>query len=312
MKLLHLLAMLLLLGAFLAPMAFPVDTEFWRTLMDVSHLPLFALVAVLCHGLTSPGREHFKRCRRAFLAATILAIAVELVQPFTGRSQSMLDQIYGVAGAAFGAAGLYLWPRRRERAIGWALVGMAVVLVAATAGPVWRKFRVLDLRARQFPLLGGFEDPDEFLLWRPNYYSYTGAGRYDWSTNHVTQGSFSMEVDASIGGWPGVDFDAGDQDWSGYEALAFDLFNPRSDFILRMRIDDDGDCSAYGLRFDLELPVGGGWNKVVIPMEDIRRGPEGRELNLRAIRRVVIFISIGDGPRKFYLDDIRLTRKATQ
>lgn len=312
MKPLLALVLVVLLGAFFVPLEFPVDTEFWRTLMDVAHLPFFAVIAVICHALTSTRGEHYRRCRHAFVAATVLSIAIELLQPFSGRTQSMLDQIYGVAGAAFGAGFLFLWPHRKERRVVVILAAMALVFCAAAAGPAYRKYRVLELRSAQFPLLGGFEHPDEFLLWRPNYYSFTGVGKYDWQTNFVTQGTFAMVVDASVGGWPGVEFDAGEQDWSGYDALAFDLYNPSSDFILRMRIDDDGDCSRYGKRFDHELPVLGGWNHIVIPMADIRESPHERELNLTAIRRVVIFISMGDGPRRFFLDNIRLTKEGTQ
>jgi hypothetical protein len=306
------LVLLLLLAAFFVPLGFPVDAEFWRTLMDVSHLPLFAVIAGICFGLFSSGKGHLLRCRNAFVAAAVLSIAIELLQPLTGRSQSMLDQIYGVTGAAFGAGLLFLWPRRREREIAVVMLLMVLVFSAATAGPAWRKYRVLRVRAQHFPLLGGFENPDEFLLWRPNYYSFTGVGRYDWETNFVTQGAFALNVDASTGGWPGVDFDAGEQDWSGYDALEYDLYNPGSDFILRMRIDDDGDCSRYGKRFDHELSVIGGWNHIAIPMAEIRTSPHARELNLKAIRRVLIFISIADGPRRFFLDNVRLTREMTQ
>jgi hypothetical protein len=308
MKLLVALALVALLGAFFLPMEFSVDREFWRTLMDVSHLPLFALITAFCFVFTPARLDRFRRCRNAFVAGAILSIAIELLQPFTGRSQSMLDQLYGIGGAAFGAFLLYIWPMRREPRI-WFVAGLSVVIFCVAAvGPIWRKHKLLALRSEQFPVLGNFEKPDDFLLWRPNYYSYTGAGRYDWVTNFVTEGTFAMEVDASIGGWPGVDFDAGGQDWSGYQAWAFDLYNPGSDFILRMRIDDDGDCNGYGNRFDHELPVSSAWNNISIPMEEILRGPRSRELNLTEIRRVVIFISIADGPRKFFLDNIRLTK----
>ncbi|MBG88867.1 MAG: hypothetical protein CMO80_18460 [Verrucomicrobiales bacterium] len=37
-------------------------------------------------------------------------------------------------------------------------------------------------------------------------------------------------------------------------------------------------------------------------MMEIFNGPENRELNLKAIRRIVMFIGADDGPRKFFLD----------
>jgi hypothetical protein len=312
MKIISALLLMAMLGAFFVPLEFPVDTDYWRTLMDVSHLPFFALFTLLAFpffaGLRWP---HQRKCKFAFGIAALVSILVELIQPSFGRSQSMVDQVYGITGAMLGLVLLLLWPHRRE---GKAVAGMALLVLVfggVVAGPVWRKHQVRQLRAGQFPVLGSFERVEETQLWRPNYFSYTGKGHYNLTTNFVSQGGFALAVDASVGGWPGVDFDAGDTSWIGFSDFAFDLFNPASNFILRLRIDDDGDCSTYARRYNHELLIEKGWNRIAIPVEDIRTGPTERELNLGAMRRVVLFISGTDGPRKFFLDNIRLTNNQT-
>jgi len=310
MKLLGALLMLAMIGACFVPLEFPVDTEFWRTCMDVSHLPLFALFTFCVYPFVADRDwPHAKKCRTAFGVAAAVSIGVEWTQPLVGRSQSVVDQVYGLAGAGLALAWLWLWPRRKEGQVMLVLTALTLVAGALTAGPVWRKDRVRRLRAALFPVLGEFERVEETQLWRPNYYSYTGEGHYDLVDSFVSQGKFALEVDASVGGWPGVDYDAGDADWSGYDYLALDLYNPASEFILRLRIDDDGDCSAYDLRFNLETLMEPGWNRLVIPTRDIRNGPAERQLNLRAIRRLVLFISDADAPRKFFLDNVRLTNR---
>lgn len=312
MKVLSGLLLLMMIGAFFVPMEFPVNTELWRTLMDVSHLPFFACFTLLAFPFFAE-RElpHEKKCKYAFGVAAVVSIAVETLQPSFGRSQSILDQVYGLTGALYGMFLLLMWPRRRQRQAILAVVAMSMIFAAVTAAPAWKKYRIIQKRAASLPVLGAFEDVDELQLWRPNYYSFTGHGHYNLTTNLVTEGSFALEVDASTGGWPGVSYDAGDLDWSGYDAFAFDLYNPTADFLLRMRIDDDGDCSKYGMRFDLERLVQSGWNRISIPLSEIENGPANRQLNLKAIRRVVMFISSDDAPRKFFLDHIRLTKNAT-
>ena len=313
MKVLSGLLLLVMIGAFFVPMEFPVDREFWRTLMDVSHLPIFAAFTLFAFPFfAARDLPHETKCKYAFGLAAIVSIGVELLQPSFGRSKSILDQVYGLTGALYGLFLLLMWPRRQQKQALLMVAALTVVFLAVAVGPAWRKYQIIQKRAANLPALGTFEDVDELQLWRPNYYSFTGHGHYSLVTNMVTEGAFALEVDASLVAssqeWPGVSYDAGDLDWSGYEAFAFDLYNPTEDFILRMRIDDNGDCSKHDLRYNLERYVESGWNKISIPLTEIENGPRDRKLNLRAIRRVVIFISAHDAPRKFFLDNIRLTR----
>ncbi|MGB0582654.1 MAG: hypothetical protein ACPGVU_23455 [Limisphaerales bacterium] len=315
MKVLSGLLLLVMICAFFVPMEFPVNTEYWRTLMDVSHLPFFAIFTLASYPFFADrDLPHEKKCKYAFGIAAVVSIAVELLQPSFGRSQSMIDQVYGLTGALFGMFLLLMWPRRdQKQAVAMAAV-MTLVFLAVTIGPAWRKYQIIQKRAADIPSLGSFEDVDQLQLWRPNYYSFTGHGHYNLITNMVSQGSFALEVDAALveskQEWPGVSYDAGDLDWSGYDALAFDLYNPTDDFLLRLRIDDDGDCSVYESRFNLERFVDNGWNNISIPLSEIENAPPHRKMNLQAIRRVLIFISGHDAPRKFFLDNVRLTRNA--
>jgi hypothetical protein len=301
--------LLVFIGAFFVPLEFPVDAQFWRTVMDVAHLPLFALITVICYAFVSHrDMPHERKCKYAFVGAALISIAIELAQPSFGRTRSDLDQIYGICGALCGALLLFMWPRRGEKQVLGSMILLFLVFVFATSAPAMKKYSILNWRSQQFPMLGSFEDSTDYLLWRPNYYSYTGDGTYRWATNYVSQGEFAIVVDAKTGGWPGVDYDAGEQDWSGFQTLAFELYNPADSFVLLMRIEDDGDCSAYGKRFDLELDMNTGWNEISISTAEIAAGPRERELNLKAIRRIVIFISGDDAPRRFHLDNIRLKK----
>jgi hypothetical protein len=171
-----LLAVILLgfVSAFFWPMEFPVDGQFWRTVMDSAHLPLFALITFICYGFVSDRNlSHERKCKYAFIAAAIISIAIELTQPLVGRTRSDLDQIYGIGGALCGAALLFLWPRRGEKQVLGSMILLLLVFVFATSAPAMKKYSILNWRSEQFPMLGSFEDSTDYLLWRPNYYAYT-------------------------------------------------------------------------------------------------------------------------------------------
>src|SRR5204863_55999 len=62
-------------------------------LLDLGHLPLFAVVTVCFWWLGG------RRTWLAFGLASLLAVAAEVAQPFTGRSGEVLDVIRGMLGA---------------------------------------------------------------------------------------------------------------------------------------------------------------------------------------------------------------------
>lgn len=99
---------------------------------------------------------------------------------------------------------------------------------------------------------------------------------------------------------------AGRTDWSPYRAFVVEVFNPGEPFALNVRIDDDGDCSTYGRRFNRRLTLERGWNRVELPTAAIERGPRERLLDLRRISWVYLFTGKHDAPRTFHLDRARL------
>ena len=72
---------------------------------------------------------------------------------------------------------------------------------------------------------------------------------------------------------------------------------------LTIKISDTG--RGFDERFNRGMIVDHGWTHVRIPIEQIRQGPVARELDLRAITRVLFFARTGPS-RRFLLDDVRL------
>ncbi len=269
--------------------------------MDSVHVPFFAGITVLFYFSMRP--EFTSRTRRilfAAIAAISWAGAVELIQPYTGRSESIIDFRNGTAGVAFAALGLAF-----PRGIPVIAAGVLAVYVA-TLQPAWLELRGIHWRTSHFPLLGDFESDDEMKVWiapdaDDNKPCNTRLNRVEL---HASSGTHSLEVTAVGLGYPGVRYLAERQDWRAYSAFAFDVFNPGEPFDLSLRIDDSNSTNRSD-RYSAAIPLNAGWNHIRIPIAQIAGAPSARLLRLGSIERVVFFMD-GNNPRTFYLDRVRL------
>ena len=126
-----------------------------------------------------------------------------------------------------------------------------------------------------------------------------------WSTPST------LRVKTSGGpGYGGVSYYVGKQDWSGYETLAWEIWNPGKAFTLGIRIDDDGDVSTARSRYASSVEVKRGENAYAIPLEKVRTGAETRLVNLEAIRRILFYTDDNSPPQVFFVDGLRLEKKA--
>lgn len=108
------------------------------------------------------------------------------------------------------------------------------------------------------------------------------------------------------GNWPGVRYEAGGANWQAYETLACDVYNPGDSFGLTFRIDDRAGPSRYDDRFNRKMRIHPGWNRIRLPLDEIRSGPRARELDVAAIARVSLFGAKTESGPTFYLDNVRL------
>ena len=297
------------LYAMFVPTTGDANREFSERLMDAVHVPFFAAVAAFLHHLNPAGlATRPRRAVAAGIAATTMAAATELIQPFTGRGGSFIDFVNGVLGIALAVAVCGGWGRSSGGLRLLVLGGAAVACALIALRPAWREFRGIVWRERHFPLLGDFESADEFRIWRAS----EGDGDFPSapiarSTSWATHGLYSMAVNIRPGAWPGVRLLTGEQDWRGYAALALDVENPGGTFTLAVRIDDAASRD-HKTRYHDALVVTPGLNHVRIPLAKTIVGPGTRPLDLAHIRRLVLFVDHATVPRQFRIDHVRLER----
>lgn len=153
----------LVVAALLAPLLFIAGLGTFHSrsldaLWDVGHVGLFlALTAGVLDSV-----QHYKKASWKFLVALIasalgLAAAIELLQGFVGRSQSIQDVLLSLGGAVIALA----WNCQLRWSKGFA-VSTALVCIAPTAASLIDEWSA----RRQFPVLAEFISPLEVSRFR--------------------------------------------------------------------------------------------------------------------------------------------------
>jgi hypothetical protein len=127
------------------------------------------------------------------------------------------------------------------------------------------------------------------------------------SEEHVTSGKHSLRVSLPPGQYPGINFQDIKNNWSEFQYLKMDVFNPTEEkFNFHIRIDDNKSGLEYANRFDANFELKQGLNQISIPVDSIRANLHHHPLNLKRIKRMMIFLTNNTKPRELYLDNIRL------
>ena len=278
--------------------------------MDAAHLPVMALLAVIT--FHAPVVKNVTGCRRRLFTAvwiSVFAAAVEIIQPYFGRTESVIDFLNGVFGMMVGLGFDALRVYSREcgnRAVVVRIIFITVAGVGFAHGfrPAMDELRGMVWRRWHFPILAEFGSIDELPAWHG-----VGGGEVQWVRGKELFEGRALKVGLSHGGLPGAEFLLGEQNWRGSKALEFEAYNPGQPFPLVLRVDDDGPHASPGDRAHWTGLMASGTNHVCVLLEKLQRSPKGRLLNLSAIRRLVFFTEVPQPgePRVLYLGEIQLT-----
>jgi hypothetical protein len=109
--------------------------------------------------------------------------------------------------------------------------------------------------------------------------------------------------------YPGLSIREPHPDWTGYRRLVFEVYSEAPTQVdLNLRIDDVHHNDDYADRFNRVLAIEPGSNRISISLEEVRRGPRMRLMDMARVRGLTLFAV--DPPVAFtvYLDGIRLER----
>lgn len=273
---------------------------------DLGHVPAFALFGWLLLSRRSFGEWP---ARKAWILVLVFCAAggalTEGLQAVAGREPSAGDVARDVVGGA--AAAAFLSPSRKTlpKALERSLQALAAVLVLLAAVPLGAALYDESDALVRFPVLSGFESPFEASRW-------DGSARFRIDRTESRRGRASLRVDFDASAYSRVSLVHFPGDWRGYSFLRLSVLVPDDgDLTLHIRIHDalhDAGGQRTRDRYDAAVVLRPGWNDLSVPLADAARAPEGREMDMGAVRGVGFFVMSLPSPRTVYLDDVRLER----
>ncbi|MBU4315659.1 MAG: hypothetical protein KKF30_00140 [Proteobacteria bacterium] len=131
---------------------------------------------------------------------------------------------------------------------------------------------------------------------------------YSLSTQYASNGKFCLKLDMYPTAYPGVTFKGYPEDWSRFDALAMNIFNPpenKGDCRITLRIDDQEKTPPYQDRYNGTFLLKPGLNRINIPVGEIKT-PRGRPLDLDRIQTFILFTVEPPEKKTLFLDHVRL------
>lgn len=300
MKLTKLFSLLMVLSivSVVAGVDFPGGTMLWNETQNAAHAPAFGLIAIgilflLRHGSLRPGQAGVW-CYGMALGITVgTGVAVEVFQSFVGRDAEVIDVVRDALGAVSCLA-VFITYDPRIAGGGWIRRSRVVI----------RSFSVLVFLAA-FVSLGicGMS-----YAWRNHAFPLVCDFGSRWSDQFIKLEDATLKPFPAPSGWldqagsrvgklrlgqseyPGVTIEEPYPDWRLYDTLCLDLYSDRADPLgLGLRIDDIHHNYESTDRWTGRIAVVPGPNHLRIALEQVQKGPVGRETDMAAIRRIILF-----------------------
>ena len=290
----------------------------WRELFNLGHLPLFGVISLLLLRLTRllPRFERSTAARYiiALAAAGLLAFISEVVQIKGPRDADLYDLLRDLAGIVSfllirfsfdreALESIAVVSRRKIRTI---LPVIAIGLVFLSSYTVIRLSAAWLERDRAFPMLFTFEH-----WWENTFITADNAGvsvTVAASVESETPVNHLLQVDYRAAQFTGPIFQDFYPDWSGFDSLFVTVvsLSPLPEMI-RFRVDDYSSRKDTLDRYERVMELQPGRNELALALANIAKGPRDRLLDLRHVKRIVLF-SAGQPRREFRVqyDNFRL------
>ena len=292
--------MLLVVAAALLFSRLPIPPTFaGRTIENAGHLPVFLLVTL---GLLTVLRADFRiEGARLYAIAGLLGaglgFASEVIQRPLARDASWEDVFADAMGAACALALYALFDRRSAigRPLKFAAAGVALACLAVYATPLVRMTHAYVHRNAQFPVLADFDSTID-LFWIVGY----GINR------NISEGA--LDVDFATDGFPGVSLREPVPDWTRFKTLVIDVENPGTDALnLGIRVHDRGHGQVFGDRFNRRFELAADERRTLrIALDDVRRGPRDRLMDMGHISDITLFRGGKEGSRRLRIYSVHL------
>jgi len=322
-KLIINISVIIVLVVVITAVDLPGQSLLWREWQNTGHTLIFSVLALL---LLPVLQSHFtqiesqndlhrngNKVKAYVLTIVVLAItgiAIELVQSILGRDAEILDIVRDVAGILVSLCGYAIVDPQlklgtNQHITKFVLATASFIIGVLALTPAATLSFEYYARYRCFPVIMNFD---------------SDCGTYFVSTHHA-----DLAKVTTPGGWrgqrsshvakitlhhahfPGVEIVEPPPDWSHYRQLNIELFSEQLEpFLMVVRINDEKHNNELLDRFNRKIKVDPGDNKIQISLDQIKTAPKGREMNMHAIKGMIIFMAGPQQEYQFYLGPIWL------
>lgn len=294
---------------------FPLSGRIWMEVFNLAHAPAFCGLQLLLCGILHPqtlGLRQSYAVIQVMTPARIIGLGLlltaagvlgELGQSVLGRHASIGDIVSNTSGLL--AATLWLLSRNKPRLLKGVLRMAAPMIILFNVQAPIRSMIDCWQQTRSFPVLASFERPLELGSWGAKD-SEISRSR-DWSTD----GEHSLKIALTTEQFSCAAFWWFEGDWSGYQALQFDVFNPEPTPVeLIVKIEDhqhaESDFEPTDRYQELLTLDPGSTRRLTISVQELRQAPRTREMDLTQMKQIEFFTFELTTPRTIYVDQLRL------
>lgn len=266
---------------------------------DSGHIILGAVVAALLSGVAAirTGKYGFLR---VLVFTAIFLVVVELLQIPLARTASLLDLLLGMSGAV---SVLLFMASSTQRNLAWkrCCQALGVLLLVLALLPLLFTSTAYIARNLRFPVLADFSSAFGKLFLRSQGAELT---QQQWSSEGEV---FPARLCLYSGYWPGISVDHVVPDWRGYKKLSVVLFSDLAEPVkMELRVHDKQHNNKFDDRYNYAFSVHPGINRIEIMLEDIRRAPVSRDMDMHSIQGIMLFSPGLDRPVCIRLGTIKL------
>jgi hypothetical protein len=281
----------------------------WRELFNFGHWPLFGVIGLLLLSVTRlfPGlrRSTLRPYVLAAAAAALLAALSEIVQIGGPRDADIYDFLRDSSGIlsfllirlSFDRQALESVPAVNRRGIRSILCVAAIGLFFISSLTIIRLSIAWMNRDRAFPVLFTFEH-----RWEATFFTSDNAGIAIVNDAMVGSGTTAnqvLQIDYRAATYTGLILQDFFPDWSSFDTLSVTVYSlsQQPEQIL-FRVDDVYSRKDHLDRFERVIPLPPGQTDLRLPLFEIAHGPGGRLLDLKHVKRIVLFSA--DQPRRAF------------
>lgn len=298
---LALLLLFLCVAAALLFVPMPIAASHAATIIEnAGHMPLFFVGTLLILAILrrDMGFEGLRLYVLGGLVAATAGVLSEAIQKPLRRDASWEDVVADIIGVLLALA-VYAMFDRRTRMHAMTRAGALVVIIGCLVTyltPMVTMAVAYVHRNGQFPVLANFRSHVD-LYWTVGY----GVRR------EIRDDALEVEFQSERG-FPGFSFFEPVADWRRFETLLIDVENPAADVLtLGVRVNDRRRGRTFSDRFNRNFELAPGERRVIeIPLDDIRRGPRNRLMNMGQVSDVTLFRGKKIGSQRVRLYSMRL------